>query len=235
VSTFFAVLSAVLPVFLVAGAAYAVRRAFPLNVKTLSILNLYLLIPCLVFSGLSRRVIQWGLFARYAVAVLAVTLLMLGLLYVVSRLRKLEGAHQSAFLLTQFPNLGNFGLPLVLFAFGQETLPLGILVLVCGSFLQNTLGIYLAQRSRHAVLGAITRVFQFPMIYAFFLALVLQRMGWRPPTELTGSNSSGALALSLVRAVDLLADAAIPAQLMKNGKAVGINIAPIMDIFLLHP
>ncbi|MFO7975313.1 MAG: AEC family transporter, partial [Candidatus Hydrogenedentota bacterium] len=135
-STIFAVLSAVLPVFLVAGAAYTVRRAIPLHVKTLSTLNLYLLIPCLVFSGLSRRVIEWGLFARYAGAVLAVTVLMLTLLYSVARLRKLEGPQQSAFLLTQFPNLGNFGLPLVLFAFGQETLPLGILVLVCGSFLQ---------------------------------------------------------------------------------------------------
>lgn len=231
--TIFAVLSAVFPVFLVAGAAYAVRRAFSLDVKTLSTLNLYLLIPCLVFSGLSRRVIEWGLFARYAVALVAVTVMMLALLYAVARLRKLDGPQQSAFLLTQFPNLGNFGLPLVLFAFGQETLPLGILVLVCGSFLQNTLGIYLAQRSRHAVLGAIKRVFHFPMVYAFFLALVLQRAGWRPPTEMTGPEGSSAVVLSLMRAVDLLADAAIPAQLMILGaKIAETRLDTSADVFL---
>jgi len=233
VSTLLAVLSAVLPVFLVAGAACAVRRAFPLDVKTLSTLNLYLLIPCLVFNGLSQRVIEWGLFARYAGASLAVTFLMLASLYGVARLRKLEGAQQSAFLLTQFPNLGNFGLPVVLFAFGQQTLPLAIIVLVCGSFLQNTLGIYIAHRSRHAVLGAVRRVLQFPIIYAFFLALALQRLGWRPPAEWSGSGVLDALALIFMRAVELLAAAAIPVQLMMLGvKLAETRLDTGLDVFL---
>lgn len=232
-STFLAVLSAVLPVFLVAGGAYAVRRAVHLDVRTLSTLNLYLLIPSLVFSGLSRRVVEWGLFARYAGASLAVTCAMLGLLYGIARLRRLKGADQSAFLLTQFPNLGNFGLPVVLFAFGQETLPLAIIVLVCGSFLQNSVGIYLAQRSRHAVLGAVKRVFQFPMIYAFCLALVLQRVGWRPPTELNGTGVTDAIALLFMRAVDLLAEAAIPVQLMMLGaKLAETRLDTGVDVFV---
>ena len=216
-STILAVMSAVVPVFLVAGAAYGVRRAVAFDVRTLSSLNLYLLIPCLVFSSLSRREIEWGLFARYAGALAAATFSMLALLYLVARLRRLEGDQLSAFLMTQFPNLGNFGLPVVLFAFGQEMLPLAVIVLVCGSFLQNTVGIYLAQRSRGAVLSALKGVLKFPMVYAFFLALALQRLGWRPPEELSGTSVSEALALAFVRGVELLADASIPAQLLILG------------------
>lgn len=232
-STILAVAAAVVPVFLVAGAAYLVRRRCPLDVRTLSTLNLYLLIPCLVFSGLSRRVIEWGLFARYAGAMAAVTFAMLALLYGVSRLRKHEGAQRSAFLLTQFPNLGNYGLPVVLFGFGEAVLPLAIIILVCGSFLQNTMGIYLAQRSRHVFLGALKRVFLFPMIYAFCLALVLQRVGWRPPTGLEETGVFNSAVLTVMRAVDLLADAAIPVQLMLLGaKLAETRLDTGADVFI---
>ena len=38
-----AVVGAVLPVFVIAAAGYTIRRIFPIQLKTLSILNIYIL------------------------------------------------------------------------------------------------------------------------------------------------------------------------------------------------
>jgi hypothetical protein len=202
--TFFAILSAILPVFVIAGAGFTLRRAVPLDARTLSALNIYFFIPSLIFSNLSKTELRGELLARYAVA----SVLMLGLMMIVwgavARLRGLKEERRAAFNMTMFMNLGNFGLPVALFAFGDEGLALAIVVMVCGTFLQNVFGVYYAQRSRHSASRAFLHVFRYPMIYATLVALIFQRMQWNLP-------------LVFERAIDLTANAAIPVQLMILG------------------
>jgi len=215
-----AVLAAILPVFLVAGGGYAVARYRTLDLKTLSSLNLYLFIPALVYASVSRHAIEWGLFGRYALACVGMVLAMRGVLGLVARWRGLTGDAHSGFLLTMFMNLGNFGLPVCQFAFGDEGLALAVVVMVCGSFLQNSAGVYFAQRNRYGAAQALVRVFHFPMIYAFVLAMASQRTGWQPPVV-------------LLRAIEITAGAAIPAQLI----ILGVQLAETRldtgaDVFL---
>ena len=49
------VLSAIVPVFLVAGGGYVLRRCQPLDAKAFSTANIYVFIPALVFANLSQR------------------------------------------------------------------------------------------------------------------------------------------------------------------------------------
>lgn len=216
-----AAFSAVVPVFLVAGVAWLVRRRIPYDVKTLATLNLYVFIPALIFAHLSEQEVEWGLFGRVALGAVLLTATLSALLWVVARMRAMPRDLESAFLLTLFANLGNFGLPVVAFAFGKEEgLPYAVIVLVCGSFFQNSLGVFFAQRSEHSALHAFTRVFRFPMIYAFALALVFQRTGWSLPA--IGD-----------RAVQITADAAIAVQLMILGaKIAETRLQWGVDVFL---
>lgn len=199
-----AVVSAIAPVFLVAAAGFAVRRAFPLDMRTLSTLNIYVFIPALVFRSISQQALDWPLFSRLAAAVGLMTLVMGMVLSAAARARRLTGPVHSAFLMTLFPNLGNFGMPVCLFAFGETGLAFAVVILVLGSFVQNSVGIYFAQRSRHTMLKALGLVFRFPMVYAFALALFFQRNAWAFPKPIAG-------------AVSITADASIPVQLMILG------------------
>jgi len=202
------ILAAVLPVFLAVAASYVVRKRVPLHTKTLSSLNIYLFLPALVYSSISGREIQWGIFGRIALA----AVLMLGgmtvVLSAVAHWLKITHKEHGAFLMTLFPNLGNFGLPVCLFAFGEEGLAFAVVGMVCGSFLQNSVGVYFAQRAHLGVAAAVRRVFAFPMIYAFVLALIAQRLGVQ-------------LGTAVERAVKLTSDAAIPVQLV----ILGIQLA----------
>lgn len=214
------VLSAVIPVFVVAGAGYVIRRHAELDVRTLATLNIYLFIPALIFANLSRSAIEWRVFGQCALGVLITTLLTWALLATVGRFRCLDSESHAALLMTMFPNFGNFGLPIVTFAFGEEWLALALVVLVCGSFAQNSLGVYFAQRSRHGAFSAFVRVLQFPMIYAFFLALLFNRMQWNVPE-------------AVFRAVSITASAAIPVQLVILGaKLAETRLENTVDVFL---
>lgn len=202
------VLNALIPVFVVAAAGFALRRSTDLDAKTLSSLNIYLFLPALVYSQLSTADILWRDFGACALAVGAMAVAMTLLLESLARAMRLDESRRGAFVMTQFMNLGNFGLPIAYFAFGDEGLALAVIVMVCGSFLQNSLGIYFAQRSAHGALKAFVRVFQFPLIYALILALVSQHTGILPVEPLR-------------RAFEIVADAAVPAQLM----ILGIKLA----------
>ncbi|MBI4559490.1 MAG: AEC family transporter [Candidatus Hydrogenedentes bacterium] len=214
------VLAAIGPVFVVTAAGYLLRRYVVLDVKTLSALNIYLFIPALVFASLSQQTIAWALFGKYAAGVILMLLATGVVLELLARFRGMGQARHSAFLMTMFPNLGNFGLPVCKFAFGETGLTLAVVVMVCGSFLQNSVGIYFAQRSRHGIRQALLKVLGFPMIYAFAAALLSQQMSWRLPEF-------------LFRGVEITSEAAIPVQLM----ILGIQLAETrlqkdVDIFL---
>ena len=216
----YSVLSAILPVFFVAGGGFALRRFRVLDTKTLSSLNIYLFIPALVFSSLSQREIEWSVFGRIAAACVCMVLAMWAFLGWIARGRGLEGQGRVAFLMTMFMNLGNFGLPVCKFAFGDEGLALGVVVMVCGSFLQNSVGLYFAHRGHRGVGSAFARVFCYPMVYAFVLALLCQRTGWQPP-------------LAVSRAIAITGDAAIPMQLIILGVQLAeTHLDTSVDVFL---
>lgn len=214
------VLSAVLPVFIVAGAAYIIRRCIDLDVRTLATLNIYVFIPSLIFAHLSKSEIEWSVFGQCALGAILMTVCMTTFLSLLAKLRHMDQEDASAFLMTLFPNFGNFGIPVVTFAFGEAYLPLALVILVCGSFMQNSVGVYFAQRSRHSAWTAFGRVFRFPMIYAFVLAMVFQRTQWELPE-------------AAFRAVSITADAAIPVQLMILGaKLAETRLDMGLDVFL---
>jgi hypothetical protein len=207
-------------VFLVAGAGYGLRRAFTLDAKTLSTLNIYLFIPCLVFARLAQRSFDGWLLAQYVLASGMMVLFMWVILAALARWRGLKGPENSAFLMTMFSNLGNFGLPVATFAFGEEGLALAILVMVGGMLFQNSAGVFFAHRSRHSASRALLYMFRFPVLYAFAVTLVAQYFAWQPP-EVFG------------RAIALTGDAAIPVQLLILGIKLGeTKIHVDVNVFL---
>lgn len=198
------VLAAISPVFVVAAAGYGLRKAFPLDAKTLSTLNIYILIPCLVYGNLAPAQLDWTVFARLFAASVITAALSTIVLIAVAAARGLHGPARGAFLMTMFPNLGNFGLPVVAFAFGEEALPVAVMVLVIGSFMQNNLGVYFAHLGRATGWKQALTVFRFPMIYAFAAALIMSATQWETPPV-------------LFRGIELVSVAAVPVQLLVLG------------------
>jgi predicted permease len=195
----------VLPVFLIIGAGYLAARWLRVDIQTLSRVSLYVLGPCLVFSKLVETTVSSANLAQIVAFTVAATILVLGLSWVVARLLRLDRPSESGFMLAStFVNSGNYGLPLVLFAFGQTGLERALVYFVTSAFLVNTLGVFVASRGTARATTSIVNIFKIPLIYAIAAAFALRVVGLALPDFVLAPTA-------------MVGDAAIPVMLLLLG------------------
>jgi predicted permease len=204
-----------LPVLVVASAGYALRRAFPLDVRTLNRLSLYVLTPVLVFVSLLRTEVAGGEALRLTLQMLLVMVSTLALGFLASYAFRLPRPKRSGYLLTTtFMNSGNYGLSVTRFAFGELGFQYAVIGYLTQAILAQTVAVYLASAGTRGRLSALGQVFRVPLIYAVAVALGLRALGIRL------DESEGMLAVGLYRGLRLMADAALPTLLIILGTQI---------------
>src|SRR5688572_23389975 len=127
---------------------------------------MYVAGPCLVFTSLSQLTLPLAQFWQMVGAMIVVTL---GVAGVSAMLIKLLGLSQRSFLpALTLGNTGNLGLPLCLFAFGQEGLGLAVAIYVTNSLLQFTFVPLL-----HARVSVVRTLVSTPMLYGAIAGLAV--------------------------------------------------------------
>jgi len=204
----------ILPILLVASVGFLLARYLHADVKTLSRVTLYALTPCLAFNILVTSKISAAELGRMALFA-ACTVLGIGLVTrLVTLPLRLDRATVSAcMMVVMFANGGNYGLPLTLFAFGQEALAHATIYFVVSVILTYTFGILLASSGQHGLRAALASVFKMPVVYAVVAALV---------AVLTQTT----LPLPLMRPIQLLSNAAIPVMVLVLGMQLERAVIP---------
>lgn len=146
-------------------------------------------------------------------------------------------------LISTFTNAVNYGLPLVLLAFGTLGLEKASIYVIIQMIIVNTIGIYFAARSQFSVKNAIQSVFSLPAIYAAMLAVVLRTLDVDLPAGIEKGVSLVAAAYSPVVLVILGAQmvsvksAEMDAKLQTPfwmGMTVRLLVAPVVACFVLY-
>jgi malate permease and related proteins len=190
------------PVFVIAAIGYAWRlTGVPFDMPFVTRIIMYVAAPCLVFTSLSQLTLPLAQFWEMVGAMIAVTL---GVAGVSAVLIKVLGLPQRSFLpALTLGNTGNLGLPLCLFAFGEEGLGLAVAIYVTNSLLQFTFVPLL-----HTRVSVVRTLFSTPMLYGAVAGLAVVVGDVRVPTWL--ASTLGAIG-------DLL----IPLMLMALGNTIG--------------
>ncbi len=195
----------VLPVFIVAGFGFLLERRLHLPILPVNQVVLYVLMPCFIFTALlpidftSEEPLRIGAFA----VLLTVAMLAVGL--AVARLLRLDRVTTSALLLTAaFPNLGNYGLSVVLLAYGAAGVAFGTILLAVQTLFGLTLAIFIASSSSASLRASLGQLARQPTLYAVVAALVF-------------NLGHVALPAFLAAALALPAQAAIPVMLLVLG------------------
>jgi predicted permease len=198
-------LNNLLPIFLVAGIGFLMSRYMGVNPRPLSQVVFYVFSPCLVFNLLTQSKLEGSEIAQVMLlAVLSVTLVG-AITWTAGKFLHIERRMLASLLLvTMFMNAGNFGLPVVLFAFGQTALSYASLYFVTAATMAYTIGSVIASSGSTSPLKAVSILLKIPSVYGLVLALILMRTGWSLP-------------LPLSRSIKLLADASIPGMLILLG------------------
>lgn len=198
-------LSDILPIFAIAGAGFLLARFAGVDVRMLARAVFYSLLPCLAFRLLvtSRAagpdVVRLMLLAVLIMAGMGVA----G--YLVAKALKLDGKSLRAFMMVvMFSNGGNYGLPVVRFAFGEEALTYATIFFLTGSVMTYVGGAFFAGSHRSKIAGALEKVWKMPSLYGVALALVVLAIGKPVPQ-------------AIMRPIDLLSDAALPVMILVLG------------------
>lgn len=190
------------PVFMVVAVGALIGRRFPIEVSHLNRVVIYAALPCLTFRTMSSLEMEPASVVRLVAAYLLLLLVMAGVALLFAR--RLEGPQRRALIATSvFSNSANMMLPVALFAFGQAGLDRALVLYVVSSLTMFSLGPSLLGASV-GVRQALRTVLTFPVLWAALLGLLANALDLAPP-------------LALTRAIDLLAEAAIPMVLMILG------------------
>jgi hypothetical protein len=202
-------LAVILPIIIMVGAGFLLARHTTVETQSLSRVTIYILSPCLVFTALVKTDLQAT--GGYRLVALIVThyALLIALAYVAGRLLRLERLERNGLTLaTVLYNAGNYGLPVALFAFGQEGFRLATVIYVVAAIVANSVGIYVASAGRNTAWRAVTDVFRLPLIYAAILGLLVERTQWTVPG-------------AIWRPLELMGQGAIPMLLIALGVQLG--------------
>jgi hypothetical protein len=202
---FSAFASDLLPIFVIAGAGFALARWLGASATTLTHVVFYALLPCFAFRLLVTAVESGRQFGRMVLLAVLVMLVMAAVGALVSLALRLGRSESMVFLLVvMFSNGGNYGLPVVSFAFGNEALSYGTVFFLTGSVLTSTVGAFLAAAGRRSVRKAAASVLRMPALYGIAAAMVVLATGITVPA-------------ALLRPVTMLSDAALPLMILVLG------------------
>ncbi len=200
-----ALLSVILPIVLLIAAGYVTARLIPIEVHSLSRVTMYLLTPSLVFAALVRTDVSAAAAARLIGLIVAHFAVMLILALIAGRLLRLEPVERSALaVVAVLYNAGNYGLPVSLFAFGEEGVRLATLIFVVSAILMHSVGVFLASSGRNNPARAALDIFRLPLIYAALAGTLFAYRDWTVP-------------VALWRPIELMAQGAIPLLLITLG------------------
>ncbi|MDU2243349.1 AEC family transporter [Paenibacillus sp.] len=202
-----------------AGALLARFRTW--DTKPLLSLYLYVLSPAIIYDTLRNAHISLDeLYSTIGFALVNL-LLMWGVAIAAGRLARLDSAERAGLtLISTLTNSANYGLPLVLLAFGQLGLDKASVYVITQMILVNTVGVYFAARSQFSVQSAVKSVFALPAVYAAALAVFLKCFGLH-------------LTAGLEQGISMVADAYSPvvltilgAQMVKVGRPEAKQVKP---------
>lgn len=195
----------ILPVFLIVLSGYLLEKYAQLDFRTLTQSGLYLFAPALVLSALLKRPLQWEPALNIFYFMLAYTAALLVLSVTVGRLLRFNNETRSALSLTTvMMNVGNFGLPLAYFAFGDAGLEYSILTFVMFNIPLGTVAIVIAQGKAASFKAALLNTLKIPIFHAVVVAFLWKWLALPMPSF-------------VLRPLELLGQAAVPLMMVLLG------------------
>lgn len=202
----------ILPVFIIFFIGYIGQKLIGFDIKSISTAALYLMSPFLAFRTFYTNELTMDYFYIVLFSLL-LTIILLVVVWITALVMRATRPQLSAMILGGvFMNSGNYGAPVVLFAFGAVGFDYAVIMMVFQSLLMNTVGIFFASiggEEKATLRQSFQRVIRMPLIYAAMLGIGLQLVSVPIPT-------------ALMQGISLVADASIPTVMLVLGMQLAV-------------
>lgn len=207
------IVAIIFPIFAIVAVGYAYARVKKPDMTFANQLNMDIFVPALVFAALASK--DFDLLANWKLA-LGATVVVLGSGLLAWPVAKLMQVPANTLLPPMmFNNSGNMGLPLMVLAFGEQALPLAVVLFFVENTLHYSLGTWMLDH--HAKLWNLWRV---PVIAAAIAGLAVSVFKiplWSP----------------LYTGIKMLGDVSIPLLLFSLGVRLTDSVAKDLKLGLV--
>ena len=195
------VIQIVAPVFILAAIGWAwVKAGLEYPIRFVTQVAMTLSIPCLIFVALMETEIDPSALTALSLATVAAYAVVTVLIWAICAAMRLDMRTFLAPLV--YGNTGNLGLPLALFAFGDEGLGYAVVVFAIMAIYSFTAGIWVVAGG-----GSLLKVLKEPLVAGTLLGALFLWQDWTTPVWLTNT-------------LDLIGQIAIPMMLITLGVAL---------------
>ena len=205
----FVFLNVVTPVFVLVIIGYFIGPRLQVEARSLSRPAYFVFVPAFVFNIISKTQIEADLALHMLgfIFVAQIAVAFLGFL-VAKALRQSREVTAAFILIATFGNVGNFGLPLIVFRMGETARTYATVYFVATVFISFVICVGVASWARSGGVAAVFSVFKTPALLALIPALVYNISGVEVP-------------IFLSRLTGLLGQAMIPVMLITLGVQMG--------------
>ncbi len=221
-SLFSVFLQVVAPVFTLVFIGYFAGPALKLDARTLSRTAYFIFVPALVFMIISRAELRAALAARMFFYIILVHIICGLTAFGIARMLKCSVELTAAYVVIAVSgNVGNFGLPLIEFRFGEQALAQGTIYFLGVMLTSMMISIIAASWARDGSrTRAIVSVFKTPALLAVVPALIVNIADLRVP-------------LLFSRIAELAGGAMVPSLLVTLGVRLAQEGKPVLNAHLL--
>lgn len=214
-------LNVLAPVFFLVLLGYLAGPRLGLEPRTLSRFAYFILTPAFIFNVLSQARIEAVLATRMIVFITVVYLGSTLLAFLLARILRRSSEMTAAYMMIAvFGNVGNFGLPIVQFAAGQEALVPATVYFLANVVLGFIVCVGVANMSQGIKPAMILEVLKSPALVALPPALCVNWLQFQLPPVVT-------------RPIELLSAALIPTMLVVLGSQLAAAGLPRINADLL--
>ncbi|MGG4167130.1 AEC family transporter [Rossellomorea vietnamensis] len=197
----------VLPALLVFAVGYIGQKKLGFEINSISKMAIYLMYPFLAFKTFYENELNMDYLYIFLFCI-ALCVILIVSVKIVAAIRNYSKPKESAMILSGvFMNSGNYGVPIILFGFGELGFRYAVIMMVIQSFLMNTIGLYYAISGSDKARGPKEiwiKIVKMPILYGAFIGLAFQVLHLHVP-------------LFLTQTIDLISQATIPTIMVVLG------------------
>ncbi len=188
--------TSILPIFIIVALAAVYCRLMRPDIPQIANLAIMVFVPILVFDSLIKNKITLPMLLKPIIFMLLLTGTLMLLAHLTAKaIKARENERITLILAASMINVGNFGLPLIYFAFGKEAEAYSILYFTAFNLPLATVAIYISSREKK-VGKILVDVAKIPILYAVILALIISE--WSIPMPLALSKGMGLMSQATI-------------------------------------
>lgn len=166
-------INVIFPVILVTLIGYLFGKYTKVDHSAISKFAMMVLSPALIFSFLVRNTLSSSDMVMIIIAILLFTLLMSIITFLIMKGLGKGNLVNPSLLTTVFPNTGNFGLPVILLAYGNEAFSVAVVITIINIILMYSLGVYFASSEEKDWRSGLRKLLFLPTTYATLTAMIV--------------------------------------------------------------